>query len=71
MYIHAYMYGNVSENYLFVPNAVLKSICMLYLSPSLCYIDFLCNFPAKMLTFVYNTHNKNNDKRVFSIAQLC
>ena len=39
------MYGNVSDNYLFVPNAVLKAMCMLYLSPSLCYIDYsLCNW---------------------------
>ena len=35
---------NVSDNYLLVPNAVLKSICILYLSPSLCYIDSLCNW---------------------------
>ena len=65
--IHTCMYVNVSDNYLFVPNAVLKSMCMLYLSPSLCYIDSLCNFPAKMLTSVYNAHNNknnNNDKRV-------
>ena len=38
------MYVNVSENYLFVPNAVLKSMCMLYLSQSLCYIDSLYNW---------------------------
>ena len=38
------MYVNVSNNYLFVPNAILKSMCMLYLSPSLCYIDSLCNW---------------------------
>ena len=36
------MYVNVSDDYLFVPNAVLKSMCMLYLSPSLSYIDSLC-----------------------------
>ena len=30
-----YMYVNESDNYLFVSNAVLKSMCMLYLSPSL------------------------------------
>ena len=38
------MYVNVSDNYLFVPNAVLKSMCMLYLRPFLCYIDSLCNW---------------------------
>ena len=38
------MYVNVSENYLVVPNAVLKSMRMLYLSPSLCYIDSVCNW---------------------------
>ena len=27
----------------FVPNAVLKSMCMLYLNPCVCYIDSLCN----------------------------
>ena len=43
-YIHTCMYVNVSDNYLFVQNAVLKSMYMLYLSPSLCYIDFLCNW---------------------------
>ena len=51
-YIHTCIYVNVSNNYLFVPNAVLRSICMLYLSPSLHYIDSLCNFPAEVLTFV-------------------
>ena len=34
----------MSDNYLFVPNAVLKSMCMIYHSPSLCYIDSLCNW---------------------------
>ena len=48
------MYVNISDNYLLVPNAVLKSMCILYLSHSLCYIDSLCNFPTKMLTSVYN-----------------
>ena len=43
-YIHTCMYVNMSENYLFVPNAVLKSMCMLYLSHSLCYIDSLCDW---------------------------
>ena len=43
-YINTYMYVNVSDNYLFVPNAVLKSMRMLYLSPSLWYIDSLCNW---------------------------
>ena len=43
-YIHTCMYVNVSENYLFVPNTVLKLMCMLYLNPSLCYIDSLCNW---------------------------
>ena len=64
---------NVSDNNLFVPNAVLKSMYMLYLSPSLCYIDSLCNFPAKILTSVYDAHNKKNnknEKRVIGIAQL-
>ena len=67
--IHTFMCVNVFDNYLLVPNAVPKSMCMLYLSPSLCYIDSLCNFPAKMLTSVYDAHN-NNDKRAISIAQL-
>ena len=44
IYIHACIYVNVSDNYPSVPNAVLKSMCMLYLSPSLCYIDSLCNW---------------------------
>ena len=43
-YIHTCVYVNVSDNYLFVPNAVLKSMCMLYLSQSLHYIDSLCNW---------------------------
>ena len=66
------MYVNVSDIYLFVPNAVLKSMCMLYLSPSLFYIDSLGNFPAKMLTPVYDVHNNknSNDKRVIGIAKL-
>ena len=66
------MYVNVSDNYLFMPNAVLKSMRMLFLSPSLCYIDSLRNFPAKMLTSVYDAHNNknNNDKTVIGIAQL-
>ena len=42
--IHTYMYVNVSDNYVFVPNTVLKSMYMLYLSLSLCYIDSLCNW---------------------------
>ena len=70
-HIHTYMYINVSDHKLFVPNAVLKSLCMLYLSSSLCYIDILCNFPTKMLSSVYNAHkNNNNNKRVIGIAQL-
>ena len=71
-HIHTYMYLNVSDNYLFVQNAVLKSMSMLYLSPSLCYIYSLCNFPTKMLTSVYNAHNNknNNDKGTVGIAQL-
>ena len=40
-YIHTSMYVYMSDNYLFVPNAVLKSMCILYLSQSLCYIDSL------------------------------
>ena len=72
-YIPTCMDVNVSDNNLFVPNAVLKSMYMLYLSPSLCYIDSLCNFPAKILTSVYDAHNKKNnknEKRVIGIAQL-
>ena len=73
-YIHTWMYVCYCVWQLFfVQNAVLKSMCMLYLSPSLYYIDSLCNFPAKMLTSVYNAHNNknnNNDKKVISIAQL-
>ena len=71
-HIHICIYVNVSANYLFVPNSVLKSMCMLYLSPSLCYIDSLCNVPTKMLTSIYDAHNNknNNDKRVIGIAQL-
>ena len=70
-YIHVCMYVNVSDNYPFVPNAVLKSMCMLYLSPSLCYIDSLYNFTTEILTPVSDTHNKNNnDKRVIGVAQL-
>ena len=42
--MHTCMYVNVSDNYLSVPNAVLKSMWMLYPSPSLCYIDSLCNW---------------------------
>ena len=38
------MYVTVSDNYLFVPGEVLKLMCMLYLSPSLCHIDSLCNW---------------------------
>ena len=57
------MYVNVSDNYLFVPNAVLKSMCMLYLSPSLCYIDSLCNFPAKMLTFIYDATQQQEQQQ--------
>ena len=44
IYIHVCMYVNVSDSYHFVPNAVLKSMCMLYLSPSLCCIDSLCSW---------------------------
>ena len=47
------MYINVCDNYLFVPNAVLISMCMLYPSPSLCYIDSLCN---------WNMNVKRNDE---------
>ena len=44
-YIHTYIHACiVSDNYLFVPNAVLKSMCMLYLSSSLCYMDSICNW---------------------------
>ena len=43
-YIHTCMYVNVSDNYLFVSNTVLKSMCMLYLSQSMCYIDALCHW---------------------------
>ena len=43
-YIRTCMYVNVSDNYLFVPNPVQKSMCMLYISYSLCYIDSLCNW---------------------------
>ena len=60
-YIHTYMYVNVSDNYLFVPNAVLKSMCMLYPSPSLCYIDALCNWHMniKRSDEVYNVLGKS------------
>ena len=54
------MYVNVSDNSLFVPNVVLKSMCMLYLSPSLCYIDSLCNrhMNIKLSDEVCNILNK-------------
>ena len=56
------MYVNVSDNYHFVPNAVLRLMCMLYLRPSLCYIESHCNchMDIKRSDEVCNILNKSD-----------